>query len=89
MYNLACSYAQMQKLDEAIEWLEKAEAAGMEVGNHAMGDSDLDPLRRDPRFKKMRDRWEQEMEAGWRHNGFDFNHKDEHKDKDKNKGEGE
>lgn len=66
MYNLACAYAQAHKADDAFSWLERAETAGLKIGQLALNDDDLDPLRRDPRFKKLRQRWEDEMEAEWR-----------------------
>ena len=66
MYNLACAYAQAHKADAAFSWLERAETAGLKIGHLALNDDDLDPLRRDPRFKKLRQRWEDEMEAEWR-----------------------
>ncbi len=60
MYNLACSRAQADDVDGAIAWLEKSEAAGMEMWNHARWDDDLEPLHSDARFKSMAKRWRAE-----------------------------
>ncbi len=56
MYNLACVSAQLHDFDGAMEWLERAQSAGMSLENYAPGDRDLDPLRADPRFRTMLDR---------------------------------
>ena len=54
------------QFDDAIRCLERAEALGMEVGKTAMNDDDLDPLRSDPRFQRMRERWRRENgDAFW------------------------
>lgn len=52
-YNLACAHAQADQPDEAFRWLDRAQAAGMNVGDKAGGDDDLDPLRSDPRFARF------------------------------------
>jgi beta-lactamase regulating signal transducer with metallopeptidase domain/Tfp pilus assembly protein PilF len=57
MYNLGCVYAQLERPDDAFRWLERAAAAGLDVREHAEHDEDLEPLRSDPRFKRMRERW--------------------------------
>jgi beta-lactamase regulating signal transducer with metallopeptidase domain len=54
-YNLACAAAQMGETDNAIRWLERSQAAGLDVGSLAGGDDDLKALRSDPRFLKMLD----------------------------------
>jgi beta-lactamase regulating signal transducer with metallopeptidase domain/Flp pilus assembly protein TadD len=53
MYNLACVEAQAKNKDAAMTWLQKADAAGMELENAIFTDKDLDPLRSDPRFQSM------------------------------------
>jgi beta-lactamase regulating signal transducer with metallopeptidase domain/tetratricopeptide (TPR) repeat protein len=55
-YNLACASAQLGRKDEAIQWLERAEAAGMTIGPSASNDRDLRPLRTDDRFWTLIDR---------------------------------
>ncbi|MEO6323793.1 MAG: M56 family metallopeptidase [Thermoanaerobaculia bacterium] len=55
MYNIACSYARMDQKDAAFEWLFKALDAGFDANGTLMHDDDLDSLRRDPRFKKVRE----------------------------------
>lgn len=51
-YNVACGYALQGDADEAFEWLEKAMAEGLDP-QVAAEDSDMDPLRKDPRFRKI------------------------------------
>jgi hypothetical protein len=53
----------MRKADEAIQWLERAEAAGMKLSETAYHDDDLNPLRLDPRFRRMMARWSDERRA--------------------------
>jgi beta-lactamase regulating signal transducer with metallopeptidase domain/tetratricopeptide (TPR) repeat protein len=72
MYNLACSTAQAGEIDASFAWLEKAEGAGMHMWSQARWDDDLDPLRSDPRYKKLAKRWKAE-ERTW--------HEEQHKDK--------
>jgi Flp pilus assembly protein TadD len=57
MYNLACSTAQSGEIDAAFAWLERAEAAGMEMWSRVRWDDDLDPLRSDPRYKPLAKKW--------------------------------
>ena len=61
MYNLACCAARLGDRDEAFKWLERAERAGFEVGEHVAGDSDLDALRDDPRLDDLLERWDERM----------------------------
>jgi uncharacterized protein (DUF2237 family) len=44
----------------AFNFLEKAQAAGFDVGKSAPADNDLDGLKSDPRWKAMQQRWESE-----------------------------
>jgi tetratricopeptide (TPR) repeat protein len=53
MYNIACGYALMNDKENALLWLQRAQESGFEVAEHIGSDSDLDPLRTDPRFKKF------------------------------------
>ena len=53
LYNVACSYAQMDKHDEAMTCLEKAVQNGFGHREWFENDSDLDSLRDDPRFQTL------------------------------------
>src|SRR5262245_34687453 len=61
MYDLACCAARSGELDKAFQWLDRAEKAGFEVGEHMGTDPDLDALRSDPRYNDLLERWDQEM----------------------------
>ncbi len=52
-YNVACAYALQGNRDAAFEWLQKAEASGFDLADHARGDDDLDSLHRDPRWDNV------------------------------------
>jgi Flp pilus assembly protein TadD len=52
MYNLACSYARLDRKDEAFGWLFKALEAGFEEEWTIRYDDDLDALRRDSRYRQ-------------------------------------
>jgi serine/threonine protein kinase/Tfp pilus assembly protein PilF len=52
-YNAACTYAGLRKVDEAIRCLEKATGMGFVSKEWIENDSDLDPLRDDPRFQQL------------------------------------
>jgi tetratricopeptide (TPR) repeat protein len=73
MYNVACAHAMMNNRGAAFEWLDKAVAAGFDIGGYVRSDKDLDNLRSDPRFKKFLDIADDE----------DGNNKDKHKVKNK------
>jgi len=53
MYNLACCAARAGNLDEAFQWLDRADKAGYDLGDQMSDDSDLDALRGDPRFAAL------------------------------------
>lgn len=55
MYNIGCAYSMIGNRDAAFEWLEKSLQAGFNVADYVNGDSDLDNLRSDARFKRFRD----------------------------------
>lgn len=55
LYNLACCYSLWGKLEPALTYLKKAIEAGFDDLTHMNNDTDLDPLREDPRFKQMMD----------------------------------
>ncbi len=52
-YNVACVYALKGDKDKAFEWLEKAQAAGFSDAGQLDRDSDMDNLRKDPRFAEI------------------------------------
>ncbi|HEY6049718.1 MAG TPA: M56 family metallopeptidase, partial [Thermoanaerobaculia bacterium] len=52
MYNLACSYAMLDRKDQAFDWLFKSLDAGFRSDGMLRSDEDLDNLRGDPRFRK-------------------------------------
>jgi tetratricopeptide (TPR) repeat protein len=54
MYNIACGYALINDKDNALVWLQRAVTEGFDQWDNFASDSDLDPLRTDPRFKKLR-----------------------------------
>jgi Flp pilus assembly protein TadD len=68
MYNVACGYAMMNQRDAAFEWLDKSVAAGFEISGYINGDSDLENLRTDARFKRFVDMSDEQHK-----------HKDKHK----------
>ena len=53
LYNIACAHALLGHKDEALQWLEKALNAGFRQDETLRGDTDLDALRDDTRFKKI------------------------------------
>ena len=58
-YNMACAMVQLGKFDRAIELLEPVSAvAGRQGIEWFKVDTDLDPIRRSPRFKQMLERAE-------------------------------
>lgn len=50
LYNLACSYSLLERLDEAIEALQQATQSGYADVEHMLQDDDLANLRADERF---------------------------------------
>lgn len=52
-YNIACGYSLKGDKDRAFDWLRKAWAAGYQEVEHMKGDSDLDNIRKDPRFAEF------------------------------------
>ena len=53
LYNLGCAYSLKEQPDKAFDYLMKAADAGFTQVSHVEGDSDLDNIRDDPRFKKF------------------------------------
>ncbi|HET6463682.1 MAG TPA: M56 family metallopeptidase, partial [Candidatus Krumholzibacteria bacterium] len=60
LYNLGCASAQAGNTDAAFKFLDKAEKAGFDVQGYAQWDDDLDPLKADPRWDELKDRWQEE-----------------------------
>jgi len=60
LYNIACAYARMRKTAESITWLEKAIGRGFRDLSLMLQDADLNSLRKDPRFKKLIEKLQQE-----------------------------
>jgi adenylate cyclase len=52
LYNATCIYSLLGKFDEALDYFEKAIKAGFASREWIESDSDLDPIRNHPRFKK-------------------------------------
>lgn len=52
-YNLACFYARTERADEALSLLEKAFEDAPDVREWAREDPDLEPIRDDPRVRKL------------------------------------
>lgn len=53
MYNIACGFALLNDTENALFWLERSLSGGFEQTDLLRTDSDLDPLRSDPRFKEI------------------------------------
>lgn len=54
LYNIACAYARANQNDAAMEYLQKARAAGFQLSHYIDSDSDLNALRSDARFRQLR-----------------------------------
>jgi len=55
LYNSACACALLGRRDEAIDYIARAIDAGFEDTEQASRDTDLESLRKDPRFKSLMD----------------------------------
>ena len=53
LYNVACAYSDAGRVEEAIDYLEKAIAAGFNQKEWIVNDGDLDPLREHPRYRAL------------------------------------
>lgn len=53
MYNVAAGFSQLNKKDEAFEWLEKALNNGAAFGSNISADVDFANIKSDTRFEKM------------------------------------
>jgi TolB-like protein len=56
LYNLGCIYSLAGEIDEALDCLERSVALGLTQKGWYEHDSNLDPLRQQPRFKALMDR---------------------------------
>lgn len=54
-YNVACVHALQGRADEALTWLDKAIGLGFDDVDQLARDTDLESLRKDPRFAKLRE----------------------------------
>lgn len=55
-YNLACSHANLDDVDAALDALSRALDLGYRDFSYLLSDPDMKNVRRDPRFKKLLDR---------------------------------
>jgi Flp pilus assembly protein TadD len=55
-YNLACSYSNLENIDEAFQALRRAFDLGYNDYRHLLRDPDLENVRRDRRFKALLDK---------------------------------
>lgn len=53
MYNIACGFALLNDKENALTWLERSFALGFDRTDLLREDSDLDPVRSDPRFQQL------------------------------------
>jgi dienelactone hydrolase len=53
LYNVACGYAVLKQPEKALDWLDKAVAAGFRNRRLIESDEDLESLRETPRFQKI------------------------------------
>ena len=53
LYNIACTYSRMKKIEEALDALERCVAAGYRDVEWMEKDADLDNLRDEPRYKAV------------------------------------
>jgi hypothetical protein len=53
LYNVACGYAVLKQPEKALDWLDKAVAAGFRNRRLIETDDDLESLRETPRFQKI------------------------------------
>ena len=63
-YNVACAYARDGDGRAALEWLEAALREGFDDGEVLASDSDLDSLRGQPAFERLRARLRQDEPPG-------------------------
>jgi len=68
-YNIACGYARKRDTARAFEWLQKAIDEGFDAESYLRHDDDLDSLRSDPRFAKIRQAARENENAGNRAQG--------------------
>lgn len=52
-YNAGCAYSLQSDRDKALAWLDRAVQLGFDDADQYLNDSDLDPIRSDPRFQRL------------------------------------
>lgn len=52
-YNIACCYSLMNKVEDALDWLEKSIIHGFTNYGHIKNDTDLENIRNTPKFKEL------------------------------------
>ncbi len=52
-YNLACSYARLNRANQSVKALRRAVELGYRDFRYIAEDADLDPIREDPRFQDL------------------------------------
>ena len=57
-YNLACSYSLLNRTDLAIKSLRRALRLGYRDIEFLKHDTDLDPIRDDPRYRELLEKWD-------------------------------
>ena len=62
-YNIASALARLDRIDEALDALERALELGFDDLAHLRHDPDLEPIRETPRFKAILETWPQRMEG--------------------------
>ncbi len=70
LYNLACSEARSGNTDRAFDRLNQAIDAGFDAADRMRDDSDLDSIRKDPRFKQALRRARDKRDAAERRRGL-------------------
>ena len=63
-YNVACAHARLGHTTEAIEWIERSLDEGIGLSEYLMEDSDLDPIRADPAFRRFVERMRDDDRVG-------------------------
>ena len=61
LYNLACSYSLLKKVDQAYFFIKESVQSGYDDFDYMKEDKDLNNLRKDLRFKKYWEKINQEM----------------------------
>jgi tetratricopeptide (TPR) repeat protein len=57
-YNLACTYARLNQANQSVKALRRAVELGYRDFRYIAEDADLDPIRTDPRYRKLMKEYE-------------------------------